>query len=39
MAAETPKIGMPLYKEIPFKTGFDFEQPLWIGERQEPEEV
>lgn len=39
MAAETPEIGMPLHKEIPFKTGFDIEQPLWIGERQEPEKV
>jgi len=25
MAAKTPEIGMPLHKEIPFKTGFDIE--------------
>lgn len=39
MAAETPKTGVPLHKEIPVKTGIDFKQPLWIGECQEPEEV
>lgn len=39
MAAETPETSVPLHKEIPVKTGFDIEQPLRVGERQESQEV
>jgi len=39
MATEAPETSVPLHKEILVETRLDIEQPLWFGERQEPEEV
>lgn len=39
VAAETTEAGVPLHKKVPVQKGHDTEQPLRVGERQEPEEV